>query len=175
MLKGHLRIHSLEKLFTCELCKKAFSDKGDLKNHLTIHSGEKPIFKSFLRLWKFKESFENSFRWQTIHLAISAKIFLSTWNYEETFESSFGGETIPLLSMLKSFLIKWSFEAPFENWFMGETILLQSIPSYIHGRTPILIGMSVYPLCIYPIIFKVETPILVSMVMITFVCVWRHC
>ena len=42
MLKRHLRIHSREKLFTCELCKKAFSDKGDLKNHLTIHSGEKP-------------------------------------------------------------------------------------------------------------------------------------
>ena len=41
-LTKHMRIHTNEKPYECDVCEKRFRHSGDLKYHMRIHTNEKP-------------------------------------------------------------------------------------------------------------------------------------
>ncbi|TRY87939.1 hypothetical protein DNTS_005230 [Danionella cerebrum] len=41
-LRSHMRIHTLDKPFSCRFCSRRFSQSSTLRNHVRLHTGERP-------------------------------------------------------------------------------------------------------------------------------------
>lgn len=42
-METHMRSHTGQKPFRCEICTAAFAQKNNLNNHMRLHTGQKPF------------------------------------------------------------------------------------------------------------------------------------
>ncbi|XP_035226371.1 zinc finger protein 14-like [Stegodyphus dumicola] len=59
-IKTHEKVHTKDRIYSCDVCHRTFNRKYNLKAHMRIHSGEKPFSCKFCTLhFSFHTSLKN--------------------------------------------------------------------------------------------------------------------
>ena len=116
----HLRTHSGEHSFSCDVCNTSFNQLRYLKQHLRIHGSERPYIC---------EVCKKSFQWQS-----ALKVHLFTHKGECTFSCHVCKKSFRYLNNLKKHVRIHSSERPFSCELCNKSFKWQSVLK-VHLRT----------------------------------------